>query len=255
MNLEVQVECDTLVRQHHAALSQVRKDVADAVLKTAALWESVFSDPSEMHGQLHCTSVRGLLIKARTDREAGVGLPEGEKPPKGSLTTRCGQGMSAILEDGRGGEGIRVRKAPSKVVAEHDRLVVYPSKAQREAALKAHEAEAQREAEKDAAKAGEGGVPEPEVINGQYTFGGEFDQLERKPTGYDWFVLWTLSPDSLHVLEVFLAAVIGIDDSTNTVIVASTALPKLVTRQEDTSNSDFEDFGKDGEEGTGPAPA
>ncbi|MGL5442674.1 MAG: hypothetical protein ACRDDJ_09415, partial [[Mycobacterium] stephanolepidis] len=84
---------------------------------------------------------------------------------------------------------------------------------------------------------------------------GDFDQLERKPTGYDWFVLWTLSPDSLHVLEVFLAAVIGIDDSTNTIIAASTPLPKLVTRQEDTSDTDFEDFGKDSEEDTGPAPA
>ncbi|MDO3002873.1 hypothetical protein P5V83_23980 [Mycobacteroides abscessus subsp. abscessus] len=255
MNLEVQVECDTLVRQHHAALAQVRKDVADAVLKTAELWEPVFSDPSDMHGQLHCTSVRGLLIKARTDREAGVGLPEGEKPAKGSLTTRCGQGMSAILDDGRGGEGIRVRKAPSKVVAEHDRLVVYPSKAQREAALKLAEAGARPVAEKATADAVDGGEPEPEVVNGQYTFGGEFDQLERKPTGYDWFVLWTLSPDSLHVLEVFLAAVIGIDDSTNTVIVASAPLPKLVARQEDTSDNDFEDFGKASEEGTGPAPA
>ncbi len=247
MNLEVQVECDTLVRQHHAALAQVRKDVADAVLKTAALWEPVFSDPSDMHGQLHCTSVRGLLIKQRTDREAGVGLPEGEAPPKSSLTTRCGQGMSAILDDGRGGEGMRVRKAPSKVVAEHDRLVVYPSKAQREAALKLAQAEE--------ALAGDDKEPGPEIINGQYTFGGEFDQLERKPTGYDWYVLWTLSPDSLHVLEVFLAAVIGIDDSTNTVIVASAPLPKLVTRQDDTSDTDFEDFGKGSEEGTGPAPA
>lgn len=255
MNLEVQVECDTLVRQHHAALAQVRKDVADAVLKTAALWEPVFSDPSDMHGQLHCTSVRGLLIKARTDREAGVGLPEGEKPSKGSLTTRCGQGMSAILDDGRGGEGIRVRKAPSKVVAEHDRLVVYPSKQQREAALKLAQAEAQRAAEEVAVKTGGVGESEPEVINGQYTFGGEFDHLDRKPTGYDWFVLWTLSPDSLHVLEVFLAAVIGIDDSTNTVIAASTPLPKLVTQQEETSDTDFEDFGKGSEEGTGPAPA
>ncbi|NGX06105.1 hypothetical protein [Mycobacteroides franklinii] len=255
MNLEVQVECDTLVRQHHVALSQVRKDVAEAVLKTAALWESVFPDPSDMHGQLHCTSVRGLLIKVRTDREAGVGLPDGERPPKSSLTTRCGQGMSAILDDGRGGEGIRIRKAPSKVVAEHDRLVMYPSKQQREAALKLAQAEAQRVAERAAAKAEGNGEPEPEIINGQYTFGGEFDQLERKPAGYDWFVLWTLSPDSLHVLEVYLAAVIGIDDSTNTVIVASTALPKSVAQQGDTSDTDFEDFGKGGEEGTGPAPA
>ncbi|MGC7326262.1 hypothetical protein RA985_14830, partial [Mycobacteroides abscessus subsp. abscessus] len=117
MNLKVQVECDRLVRQHHEALAQVRKDVGDAVLAVAAIWEPIFSDPSDMHGQLHCTSVRGLLIKQRMDREAGVGLTEGEAPPRSSLRTSCGQGMSAVLDDGRGGDGIRIRKAPSKVVA------------------------------------------------------------------------------------------------------------------------------------------
>lgn len=255
MNLKVQVECDRLVRQHHEALAQVRKDVGDAVLTVAALWEPIFSDPSDMHGQLHCTSVRGLLIKQRMDREAGVGLAEGEAAPRSSLSTSCGQGMSAVLDDGRGGDGIRIRKAPSKVVAEHDRLVVYPTKQQREAALKLQQEEARRRAEGGVPEVTESGDATPEVVNGQYTFGGEFDRLERKPVGYDWFVLWTLSPDGLHVPEVFLAAVIGIDDSANTVIVASTPLPKLVTRQEDTSDTDFEDFGKDSEEGAGPGLA
>lgn len=262
MNLDVQVECDTLVCQHQAAFAQVRRDVVAAVMKTAELWEPVFFVPTLMHGQLHCTSVRGLLIKVRMDRESangvdGTGSVVRRPLQKGGLRTRCGQGMSVVLCDGRGGE-IRVRKAPSRVVADRDRLVIYPGKQQHEAAKEIVEAGAadRRLNDPDSVAPVDGdGEPEPQVIDGQYTLGGEFDRLAPKPTGYDWFVLWTLSADALHVPEVFLAAVIGIDDSSSTTIVASTALPKEAAPRSDQAEDDFEDFGEDGEEGTGPTPA
>lgn len=70
MNLEIQKKCNTLVRQDVEMFVQLRSDVVAMVRRTAEVWEEDFGDPTNLHGQLHCTSVRGLVIKLRKDREA-----------------------------------------------------------------------------------------------------------------------------------------------------------------------------------------
>lgn len=315
------MQCDDLVRQHHGAFAQLRKDIAAMVLRAAQIWETEFPDPAEMHGQLHCTSVRGLLLQLRIARDGDGALIEGDGPQQsiftpqaGALSTMCGQGMSVVLLDGRGGQ-FRVRKAPSKVIADRERLIILPPKRQRTAALEAIEGQQALDQESTEADAEQPtpADPEQEIRDGQLTISGQFDQprqpleweegvpveeetaVDEEPQeseaaeqianqwqvaaadqeeppatdedseepqedalGYDWYVLWTLSPDAYHVPEVFLAAVIGIDDGAKIVIVASAPLPKsAVPRQDqqDEHDRDFEDFGQDSQEGSGPDPA
>ncbi|CPX19516.1 Uncharacterised protein [Mycobacteroides abscessus] len=321
MNLKVQMQCDDLVRQHHGAFAQLRKDIAAMVLRAAQIWETEFPDPAEMHGQLHCTSVRGLLLQLRIARDGDGALIEGDGPQQsiftpqaGALSTMCGQGMSVVLLDGRGGQ-FRVRKAPSKVIADRERLGILPPKRQRTAALEAIEGQQalDQESTDEDAEQPTPADPEQEIRDGQLTISGQFDQPRQPPQweegvpvqeetqvdeepqeseaaeqianqwqvaaadqeeppatdedseepqedalGYDWFVLWTLSPDAYHVPEVFLAAVIGIDDGAKIVIVASAPLPKSAAPrqdQQDEQGGDFEDFGQDSQEGSGPDPA
>ncbi|BAP95224.1 hypothetical protein MMASJCM_0448 [Mycobacteroides abscessus subsp. massiliense CCUG 48898 = JCM 15300] len=320
------MQCDDLVRQHHGAFAQLRKDIAAMVLRAAQIWEAEFPDPSEMHGQLHCTSVRGLLLQLRIARDGDGALIEADgpqqsifTPPAGALSTMCGQGMSVVLLDGRGGQ-FRVRKAPSKVIADRERLVILPPKRQRAAAPIEGQQVFDQESTEQGADQSALADPQQEIRDGQLTISAQFDQppqppdweegvpvqeqthVEEEPQeseaaeqianqwqvaaadqeeppatdedpeepkeeeeeqeealGYDWFVLWTLSPDAYHVPEVFLAAVIGIDDGAKIVIVASTPLPKSAAAprqdQQDEQGGDFEDFGQDSQEGSGPDPA
>lgn len=90
MNLKVQMQCDDLVRQHHGAFAQLRKDIAAMVLRAAQIWETEFPDPAEMHGQLHCTSVRGLLLQLRIARDGDGALIEGDGPQQSIFTPQAG---------------------------------------------------------------------------------------------------------------------------------------------------------------------
>lgn len=228
MNLEVQKRCNTLVRQNRSMFVELRGDVVAQVRHTAEVWEGDYEDPATIPGQLHCTSVRGLVIKHRQVREAAM------KDLR--WTSRLGQGMSALIED-RHGTALRVRKAPSEVIAEHDRLVVYPKPEQFAAAAAAEHGEEQ--------PCLSGPVPE------QPTLGPVFDAIEPIPK-YRWYVLWTLSKDALHVPQVFLAAVVDIDNPSKVVVLASTPLPLAAPQEED---DDFGDFGPQEETGSGPTPA
>lgn len=242
MNLEIQKRCNALVRQDVAMFAEVRSDVVATVRRTAEVWEEDFGDPTNLHGQLHCTSVRGLVIKLRKDREA---KQKAEHPEVAlAWTSRHGQGMSAMIEH-RQGTRLRIRKAPAEVIAEHDRLVVYPRPEQLALAV--------------AQEAAETAATPPLLLRGQSastdeeqpTLGPEFDELEPVPTKYRWYVLWTLSKDALHVPKVFLAAVVDIDDPSKVVVLASTPLPLSAAQADD----DFEDYRRNTEEGLGPEPA
>lgn len=244
MNLEIQKKCSTLVRQDVEMFVELRSDVVAMVRRTAEVWEEDFGDPTNLHGQLHCTSVRGLVIKFRKDREA---KHEAEHPAvKLAWTSRHGQGMSAMIEH-RHGTQLRIRKAPAEVIAEHDRLVVYPRPEQ--LTLAAAQEAAEVTVTEDAEEGQRVSMNEP--LAEQPTFGPEFDALEPVPTKYRWYVLWTLSKDALHVPKVFLAAVVDIDNPSKVVVLASTPLPRSSAQADD----DFEDYRRDADEGSGPEPA
>ncbi|PQP39350.1 hypothetical protein [Mycolicibacterium austroafricanum] len=215
MNLRLQRACDRIVQRNQAAFVELRRDVVNTVRRTAQLLEPVFEDPTEIHGQMHCTNVRGLLLKLRLDREGGL-IGGGIQP---TLRTHCGQGMSVVLTDPERTE-MRVRKAPAEVFSEdRERLVVYPQA----------------------------------VGEQQLSFGPEFDEFACVPDSR-WYVLWTLSQDAVQVPDVFLAAVTGMDDPSRTVVWASAPLPRVVAQQSG-ADDDFDDFGKpeEGSGSTDPA--
>lgn len=225
--------------------AEVRADVVATVRRTAEVWEEDFGDPTNLHGQLHCTSVRGLVIKRRKDREAKYKAEHPDAPL--TWTSRHGQGMSAMIEH-RHGTQLRIRKAPAEVIAEHDRLVVYPRPEQLALAM-AKEAAEPPATPTVPAQGQHSSTDDP--VEEQPTLGPEFDALEPVPTKYRWYVLWTLSKDALHVPKVFLAAVVDIDDPSKVVVLASTPLPQSAAQADD----DFEDYRRDVDEGSDPQPA
>lgn len=240
--------CNVLIRQNVEMFVELRSDVVAMVRRTAEVWEEDFGDPTNLHGQLHCTSVRGLVIKLRKDRDA---KRKAERPDVAlTWTSRHGQGMSAMTEH-RHGTQLRIRKAPAEVIAEHNRLVVYPRTEQLAlaAALEAaDELKVAATAEPEEAQRASTDESAPD----QPTLGPEFDALEPVPTNYRWYVLWTLSKDALHVPKVFLAAVVDIDDPSKVVVLASTPLPLSAAQADD----DFEDYRRrDADEGSGSEPA
>lgn len=95
MNLsQLQAKCDQLVEQFNGEFVVLRRDLADAVQAVADLWEPVVTEHggtvSDLHGMIHCTDVRGMLL-LRT-----VGFRNPDSPPKpGVFAMRYGQGMSA----------------------------------------------------------------------------------------------------------------------------------------------------------------
>lgn len=154
--------------------------------------------------------------------------------------------MSAMIEH-RHGTQLRIRKAPAEVIAEHDRLVVYPRPEQLTLAA------AQEVAEATVTEDPEEGqqVSADEPLAEQPTLGPAFDALQPVPTKYRWYVLWTLSKDALHVPKVFLAAVVDIDNPSKVVVLASMPLPRSAAQADD----DFEVYRRDADEGSGPEPA
>lgn len=227
----VQGQCEQIVDQWYDDFAQLRSDIAAAVKDVARVWEEFYGDPDNMHGQMHCTDVRGLLLL----RRVGFTNPD-EDPTPGNLYTRYGQGMSVVLRDGRGMK-VRVRKAPAEFIPEQGLRLV----------LKAPKPDAAEQA----------GVTDAEFVT-QPALSDEMANLQRADMTYEWFVLWTLSSDALQVTDAFLAAVSDIDSPSQVVIWASAPLPRQERPQAaaDGDVDDFEEFGKkDGEEATGPGSA
>lgn len=228
----VQKLCEQIVEQWYDEFAVLRSDIASAVKIVAQVWEEQYGDPNNMHGQMHCTDVRGMLLLNR------VGFSNPDKdPPPGVLYTRYGQGMSVVLRDGQGMR-VRVRKAPAEFIPDQgERLVIKVPRA---------------------AKTVEPVTVTDAALVEQPALSDEMANLQRTEKKYEWFVLWTLSSDALQVTDVFLAAVSDIDSPSQVVIWASTPLPRkerpLSAVDEDVD--DFEEFGKnDGEESAGPGSA
>lgn len=236
MNLsQLQEKCDQLVVQYNDEFVALRRDLADAVRAVADLWEPVVTEyggtVSDLHGMIHCTAVRGMLL-LRT-----VGFRNPDSPPKaGVFAMRYGQGMSALLEDQRG-TSIRVRKMPSCVIPEQgERLVV------RTGPVPVTPDE-QNAGPAEADWVLPFSVPEPE---------------QSLPSGpVEWFVLYSFTPDSVQLAEVFLAAVVGIDSSSTVAILASTPLPRQSEPRQviAETDDDFSSMLGKAREGDGPSPA
>ena len=231
--LTLQEQCDRLVEQYYDEFAKLREDVAGVVLEVAQVWSGHFPDPTAMHGQLYCTSVRGLLLLYRV---GDVRNPDEPPPPAGEIHTRYGQGMSVMVKDGRGWYS-RVRRAPAEFFPERgERLVLKPPKK---------------------SIVGSEGATDPQSAV-QPSLSQEMAALPRTSPKPDWFVLWTLSEDGLQVPDVFLAAVVDIDSPSMVRILASTPLPRNVRRKPviDEHDTDFNEWAPpSGEEGTGSAPA
>ncbi|MDG3009373.1 hypothetical protein G4X40_04345 [Rhodococcus sp. D2-41] len=240
MKLTVQEQCDQLVEQFYDEFATLRRDVSAAVKGVARVWEEHFPDPTDMHGMLYCTSVRGVLL---LNRVGGPCNPD-EEPPAGVVRTRYGQGMSVVIGDGRGMRS-RVRKAPAEFFPERgERLVIRYPKDRPDGADVVTQLRGESAA--DAAEAS------------QTVLTQEMATLPRTANNFDWFVLWTLSEDGLQVPDVFLAAVVDIDSPSKVVILASTPLPRKARPQvvADEHDDDFGGyFGDQGEEGTGSPSA
>lgn len=236
MNLsQLQAKCDQLVEQFNGEFVVLRRDLADAVQAVADLWEPVVTEHggtvSDLHGMIHCTDVRGMLL-LRT-----VGFRNPDSPPKpGVFAMRYGQGMSALLEDQRG-TSIRVRKMPASVIPEQgERLIVRTGPVP------------VTPDERDSGPAEADwvlpfSVPEPE---------------QSLPSGpVEWFVLYSFTPDSVQLAEVFLAAVVGIDSSSTVAILASTPLPRQSEPRQviAETDDDFSSMLGKAREGDGPSPA
>lgn len=236
MNLkQLQAECDQLVDQFNDEFVDLRRQLSAAVQAVAELWEPVVTEHggtvSDLHGMIHCTDVRGMLLL----HAVGFKNPD-SVPPAGVLSMRFGQGMSAVLEDQQG-TSIRVRKMPSNVIPAHgERLVARTEPAP------------VTPSEEDNGPDGAAWVlpfPVP-------------DPDEGIPEGpVEWFVLYSFTPDSVQVAEVFLAAVIGIDSPSMVAIPASTPLPRQVRRRQivAATDDDFGGFMNESHEADGPSPA
>ena len=244
--LTVQQLCDQLVDQFYDEFAELRRDVSTAVKEVAGVWEGHFPDPTKMHGQLYCTSVRGVLL---LNRVGDVRNPEEETAAAGEVRTRYGQGMSVLILDGRGMR-VRVRKAPAEFFPEQgERLVIRPPKKKPAQGTPSAVTEIRAESEADAVA----------VAAGQSALSPEMAALERDADEdrYEWFVLWTLSEDGLQVPDVFLAAVVDIDSPSKVIILASTSLPRKARPQQSSGkDNEFDEFFDDeGKEGMGPSGA
>lgn len=212
------------MEQWYDEFAALRSDINKAVKVVAQAWEHLWPSPNDMHGMMHCTDVRGVMLRNRV----GFKNPEKE-PPAGKFRTRYGQGMSVVLGDGKGMRA-RVRKAPAEFFPElGDRLVIRAPKGQSlgEAPVSATDAK----------------------LLDQPALSAEMADLPRSAEKkYEWFVLWTLAPDGVQLGEVFLAAVTDIDSPSQVVIWASTPLPRKAIRKVPADlgvGDDFDEYGRD----------
>lgn len=237
MNLvsELQAECDRLVEQFHDEFADLRGILGKVVQVAAEMWEPAVTAAggtiTDLHGQAHCVTVRGLLLLELV----GVRNPDDPAPP-GPLAARYGQGMSAVLSDGRG-SNVRVRRLPVTLIPDQgERLIV------------------RRETNPDEGVDSVGSVERP----AQLELGFEVPEAVLQsvcPEGpMEWFVLWSFAGDKVQLDEAYLAAVVGIDSPSTMAILASAPLPRKVRARVvvDEADNDFAEFTQEARDGDVP---
>jgi len=219
--MNLQGSLDRVVADHRPSLATLRFDLEWAIPRVGKMWEDLFPDPTEIHGQAFCTDVRQMLLQMRKIR----GPMRGD-----TLLTECGSGLSVQVMDSRGMD-FRVRRWPSRVLSgERVRTVVTP---------------------------GGGDYP----LTRQPVGAGEQMPLDEgasapvfalpksTPAGVpQLFALWWPTEDAMGLDEAVLAAVVDVDHASRVQILATADLPPVTespmvsgVRRDRTPTDDFED--------------
>lgn len=220
--MNLQGSLDRVVADHRPSLATLRFDLEWAIPRVGKMWEELFPDPREIHGQAFCTDVRQMLLRMREVR----GPMRGD-----TLLTERGSGLSVQMMDSRGMD-FRVRRWPSKTLhGERVRAVVVP---------------------------GGGDYPLIRVPVGA----GEQMPLDEgadkpvfalpktTPVGIpELFALWWPTEDAMGLDEAVLAAVVDVDNASRVQILATTDLPPVTEspllsgdKGDRTPNDDFGEF-------------
>lgn len=207
---------------HRPSLATLRFDLEWAIPRVGKMWEELFPDPREIHGQAFCTDVRQMLLRMREVR----GPMRGD-----TLLTERGSGLSVQVMDSRGMD-FRVRRWPAKMLhGERVRTVVTP---------------------------GGGEYPLTRVPVGAgeqmpLDEGAEkpvFALPKTTPVGIpELFALWWPTEDAMGLDEAVLAAVVDVDNASRVQILATADLPPVTEspllsggKSDRTPDDDFAEF-------------
>jgi hypothetical protein len=221
-HMNLQGSLDRVVANHRPSLATLRFDLEWAIPRVGKMWEKLFPDPRDIHGQAFCTDVRQMLLRMRELR----GPMRGD-----TLLTECGSGLSVQVADSRGMD-FRVRRWPSKKLhGERVRAVVVPGGGDYPLTrVPAAEGEQMPLDEGEAAPV--------------------FAAPRATPRGIpELFALWWPTEDAMGLSEAVLAAVVDVDSASRVQILATSALPPVTGspllsagQRSETPTDDFVDF-------------
>lgn len=198
VNLQEQLR--KAVSDHGPSLATLRYDLEVTIPKVGQMWQWLFEDPLDIHGQAFCTCVRQVILRTRELRPPITG---------DTLLTSRGSGLSVQIADSRGMD-FRTRRWPSKVLhGERVRIVTNPigggfpvmrPKAQVDEQMALDEGETVAM------------FPSPIVT----------------PAGTpDIFALWWPTDDGWGLSEAELAFVVDVDNASRVQILATEPLPPV----------------------------
>jgi len=219
--MNLQGSLDRVLADHRPSLATLRFDLEWAIPRVGKMWEDLFPDPTEIHGQAFCTDVRQMLLQMRKVRGPMLG---------DTLLTECGSGLSVQVMDSRGMD-FRVRRWPSRVLSgERVRTVVTPGGGEYPLSRKAVGAGEQMPLDE--------GAKTP-----------VFALPTSTPVGVPGlFALWWPTEDAMGLDEAVLAAVVDVDNASRVQILATVDLPPVTesplvsgVRRDRTPTDDFDD--------------
>lgn len=219
--MNLQGSLDRVVADNRPSLATLRFDLEWAIPRVGKMWEELFPDPREIHGQAFCTDVRQMLLRMREVR----GPMRGD-----TLLTERGSGLSVQVMDSRGMD-FRVRRWPARMLhGERVRTVVTPGGGDYPLTRRPVGAGEQMPLDE--------GAEAPVFALPKSTPAG-VPQL---------FALWWPTEDAMGLDEAVLAAVVDVDNASRVQILATADLPPVTEspllsggRRDRTPTDDFED--------------
>lgn len=198
--MNLQGSLDRVVADHRPSLATLRFDLEWAIPRVSKMWEKLFPDPREIHGQAFCTDIRQMLLQMRKVR----GPMRGD-----TLLTELGSGLSVQVMDSRGMD-FRVRRWPSKKLhGERVRTVVLPGGG-----------------EYPLTRAPVGAGEQMPLDEGAEA--PVFALPKTTPAGVpQLFALWWPTEDAMGLDEAVLAAVVDVDNASRVQILATADLPPV----------------------------
>lgn len=189
------------VSDHGPSLATLRYDLEVVIPKVGQMWQPLFEDPLDIHGQAFCTCVRQMVLRMRELR----------KPiPGDTLLTSRGSGLSVQIADSRGMD-FRARRWPAKVLhGERVRVVTHPTGGDLPV-LRPPKAQVDEQMLLD--------EDEPAQL---------FPSPIVTPAGTpDIFALWWPTDDGWGLSEAVLAFVVDVDNASRVQILATEPLPPV----------------------------